>query len=68
VLGTLLEECKQRGIISVGDCQSTADLIFVLIDGAYYYLSLVKDAEEYEQKMEESKQHALRLINMRPSA
>ncbi|GGH21505.1 TetR/AcrR family transcriptional regulator [Sphingobacterium alkalisoli] len=62
-LGALLENCKLQGVIAVDDSQLTADLIFVLIDGAYYYLSLVKDAEEYDRKISDYKRHALSLLN-----
>lgn len=61
-LGNFLEKCKQQGVISIEDSQFTADLIFVLIDGAYYYLSLVSDKKEYQEKITNYKKEAFKLL------
>jgi hypothetical protein len=47
----------------VEDPALTADIIFVLVDGAYYYLSLVSDKEEYQRKLMQYKRQALAHLN-----
>jgi AcrR family transcriptional regulator len=62
-LEQLITECKQKGILSVKDAALTADIIFVLVDGAYYYLCLVTDKEEYQRKLVQYKKLALAQLN-----
>lgn len=58
-----IKACKDDGFLQVSSPAVTADLIFVLVDGAYYYLSLVKDAKEYEAGLRRYKKQALSLLN-----
>ncbi|OQP68600.1 TetR family transcriptional regulator C-terminal domain-containing protein [Niastella populi] len=67
-LQQLIMDCKAQGILSVKDPALTADLIFVLVDGAYYYLCLVSDKEEYKQKLALYKKQAISLLNLTASA
>ena len=67
-LQQLITDCKSQGILSVKDPVLTADLIFVLVDGAYYYLCLVSDKEEYQHKLEQYKKQAIGLLNLSSSA
>jgi AcrR family transcriptional regulator len=67
-LQQLIIDCKGQGILSVKDPVLTADLIFVLVDGAYYYLCLVSDKEEYQHKLEQYKKQAISLLNFASSA
>jgi len=60
----LIMECQDAGELSVKDPVVTADLIFVLVDGAYYYMSLVSDKKEYEKRIEQYKGHAILLLNL----
>ncbi len=62
-LQQLIADCKNRGILSVQDPVQTADIIFVLVDGAYYYLCLVSDKKEYQQKLNQYKKQAISLLN-----
>ena len=62
-LEQLIIECKQKGILSVKDPALTADIIFVLVDGAYYYLCLVSDKEEYQRKLIQYKKQAIAQLN-----
>jgi AcrR family transcriptional regulator len=55
----LIVQCNKTGKISVKDPVMAADMIFVLVDGAYYYLSLVKNKQEYKQKIARYKEQAL---------
>jgi hypothetical protein len=58
-LEELIIECKQKGVLSVKDPALTADIIFVLVDGAYYYLCLVTDQKEYQRKLGQYKKQAI---------
>ena len=62
-LEQLIIECKQKGILSLKDPALTADIIFVLVDGAYYYLCLVSDKEEYQRKLVQYKKQAIAQLN-----
>lgn len=62
-LQQLIVDCNAVDILSVKDPAHTADLIFVLVDGAYYYLSLVTDKEEYQNKLMQYKRQAIALLN-----
>ena len=62
-LQELIADCKNRGILQVVDPVRTADIIFVLVDGAYYYLCLVTDKNEYQQKLNHYKKQAIGLLN-----
>lgn len=58
-----IRACKKEGLLQVANPAITADLIFVLVDGAYYYLSLVKDEKEYEAGLKRYKKQAMALLN-----
>lgn len=62
-LQQLIIECHNNGILSVEDPALTADLIFILVDGAYYYLSLVTNKKEYQEKLAQYKKQAISLLN-----
>jgi AcrR family transcriptional regulator len=62
-LAVLIGACKKEGILAVKDPALTADLIFVMVDGAYYYLCLVTDKKEYQLKLAQYKKQALALLN-----
>lgn len=61
-LEALIITCNKAGYLRVTDTAAVADLVFVLVDGAYYYLSLVNDKKEYETKLETYKKKALELL------
>lgn len=63
-LRDLIEACNDKKITSVKDATLTADLIFVLVDGAYYYLSLVEDKTEYQIKLNIYKKQAIGLLHL----
>lgn len=54
--------CNNAKLLSVKNPSATADLIFILVDGAYYYLSLVDDKKEYMKKLNQYKKQALKLL------
>jgi len=62
-LAQAIQDCKDAGMLSVEDPALTADIIFVLVDGAYYYLSLVGDKDEYQRKLIQYKRQAVAYLN-----
>jgi len=63
-LAEVLERCKEAGIINIDSAEQTADLIYILVDGAYYYLSLVSEKDEYETKLNIHKQYAFKALKL----
>ncbi|RYY33733.1 MAG: TetR/AcrR family transcriptional regulator [Sphingobacteriaceae bacterium] len=63
-LENLIQTCVDRGLMQHPDPAMAADLIFVISDGAYYFLSMIDDAEAYEVHMERYKQQAFKLLNL----
>ena len=61
-LEELIIACNKAKLLSVKKPAVTADLIFVLVDGAYYYLSLVDDKKEYIQRLSQYKKQAIKLL------
>ncbi|WP_447640003.1 MULTISPECIES: TetR/AcrR family transcriptional regulator [Chitinophagaceae] len=62
-LEVLIIKCQDKGILHLEDPASTADLIFVLADGAYYYLCLTNNKKEYETKLANYREQAIKLLN-----
>jgi AcrR family transcriptional regulator len=61
-LEELIVACNKANQLSVKKPSATADLIFILVDGAYYYLSLVDNKDEYMKKLSEYKKQAIKLL------
>lgn len=59
-----LLQANTKGIIAVDNIKVTALQIFSLIDGAYYYLGLVSDKNEYEEKVAVYKQLVMEKLNL----
>jgi len=52
MLTDTLTEARDNDLIDVVDVEKTADIIFIFIEGAYYYLSMVSDKNEYDRRIE----------------
>lgn len=61
-LEELIIACNNAKQLSVKKPSATADMIFILVDGAYYYLSLVDNKDEYTKKLNQYKKQALNLL------
>jgi AcrR family transcriptional regulator len=66
-LVTLIVPCIEDGSIDIDAPADIADLIFVLVDGAYYYLSLTDNKDEYNAKLIKYKSKAIELLNIVPT-
>ena len=62
-LEEMIIACNKTKSLSVKDPAAAADMVFILVDGAYYYLSLVDDKAVYESRLAYYKQQALKLLN-----
>lgn len=66
-LAALIVQCNEKKLIDVKDPQTTADLIFVLVDGAYFYLSLESDNKAYTERLDYYKNKAFQILGIDPS-
>ena len=64
-LEILITTCKINKEIKVEDPATAADLIFVLVDGAYYYLSLISDKKEYKKHLKIYKEQVIELLQIK---
>lgn len=65
MLTDTLEEGKKEKIIHIEDVEKTADLIFIFIEGAYYYLSMVSDKTEYQNRIAHYEQTVLDMLKLK---
>lgn len=63
-LQNLIQACIDKQQITCDDAAKAADLIFVISDGAYYYLSMIQDANDYEMHLECYRQQAFKLLGL----
>lgn len=61
-----IEQCVSDGFSRVENAAEVADNIFVLVDGAYFYLSLVDDKKEYQSKRQRYKEQAVAMLHLVP--
>jgi AcrR family transcriptional regulator len=66
-LALMIEQCNAGGLTAVDDPQTASDFIFVLVDGAYFYLSLENDKLAYAERLDYYKQKAYYALGMTPS-
>ncbi|GAO42707.1 TetR family transcriptional regulator [Flavihumibacter petaseus] len=60
----LIVQCVAEKRITCANPAAIADMIFVLVDGAYYYLSLTSSKEEYAKRLQLYKRYALDLLHL----
>nr|WP_068892789.1 TetR family transcriptional regulator [Pedobacter panaciterrae] len=63
-LTSMIERCTEKNFIKVEDPKTAADLIFVLVDGAYFYLSLENDKKAYAERLDYYKSKAYQILGM----
>lgn len=64
LLKDTLQEAKDNHIIDIEDVEKTADLIFIFVEGAYYYLSMVSDKSEYQMRIENYEHTVLSMLKL----
>ncbi len=65
MLTDTLQEANDNGVIEVDDVEETADLVFILVEGAYYYLSMVSDKTEYDRRIEHYQRTVLTMLKVK---
>lgn len=65
LLKDALQEAKDHKAIAIDNVEQTADLVFIFVEGAYYYLSMVTDKEEYESRIANYEQTVLEMLKLR---
>lgn len=63
-LASMIERCNEKQLIKVEDAKTAADLIFVLVDGAYFYLSLESDKKAYAERLDYYKSKAYQILGV----
>lgn len=59
-----IEQCRLDGFVQIADSDEIADNIFVIVDGAYFYLSLVSDKKDHEKKLKQYKEQAIKMLEL----
>ncbi|HEY8512352.1 MAG TPA: TetR/AcrR family transcriptional regulator [Cyclobacteriaceae bacterium] len=59
-----LKKAKANGVIQIQKEEETAEIIFALIEGAYYYLGMVESKTAYDRKLKIMKKKALELLGL----
>ncbi|MGC1244320.1 MAG: TetR family transcriptional regulator [Chryseosolibacter sp.] len=65
LLRDTLQEAKDHDVIEIADVDNTADVIFIFVEGAYYYLSMVNNRSEYEERIKTYEEMVLSRLNMK---
>jgi AcrR family transcriptional regulator len=63
-LENLIQACVDQQMINCEDPAKIADLIFVISDGAYYFLSMIDDPKTYDHHMRTYKAQAFKLLQI----
>lgn len=59
-----LLECIEEGSLKLKDPKRTANLIYTILEGAYYYLCMEKNVAKKDEIMEQYKQHAYDILKL----
>lgn len=64
MLTALIQDCIDHDEVIVKDAHKSAQLIYMMVDGAYFYLSLISDKKEFDQKLALFRQHAYQFLGI----
>ncbi|WP_044238965.1 TetR family transcriptional regulator [Flexithrix dorotheae] len=67
MLSEAIQKCIEEGSVELENAKQTAELIFIMVEGAYYYLGMVDSESEYDEKMENYKKQAINLLKITDS-
>ena len=59
-----LEACIDEGSLQLDDPKITANLIYTILEGAYFYLCMVPDTQTRTEVMDQHKKHAFAILGM----
>ena len=60
----ILQDAKMMGYLDIERIEHKAELFFIVLEGAYYYLSLIDDKQEYSDLMNSFRMHAKSIISI----
>lgn len=63
-LAEALRTANENGVIEIENEEETTELIFALVEGAYYYLGMVDNKRVYKQKLSFFRNQALTILNV----
>jgi AcrR family transcriptional regulator len=63
-LASMIEQCNEKQLINISAPKTVADFIFVLVDGAYLYLSLENDKKASTERLEYYKNKAYQVLGI----
>lgn len=63
-LAQSFQESNQHGVTAITDIGKTVEIVFNIIEGAYYYLGMVDDKAEYGTKTEWYKNHVIGMLDL----
>lgn len=61
----LLQECDALGTIDCKDPDQSANLIFSLLDGTYFFINMLESVKEQNDHLKKSKQLAFNILGMK---
>lgn len=64
LLSETLGNARKNNIIAVGNIKETTELIFILVEGVYYYCGLIDDEKEVDRQLELCKNKVFELLNI----
>ena len=65
-LKNLIQDCVNQNLVKCDNPGHAADLIFVISDGAYYYLSMIDEQADYAQQAEIYRVEAFKILGLDP--
>jgi AcrR family transcriptional regulator len=64
MLNKALKSAKENNVIEIDNIDQITDVIYTMVDGSYYYLSMVDEKETKEQMLDGYRKYVLNLINL----
>jgi len=64
LLTDALQKANKNGVINIRNEKETVEIIFALMEGAYYYLGMVDSKTDYTRKLNMLKKHALAQLGL----
>lgn len=60
----LLKECQDEGNFEIEHVEQSANLIFSLLDGTYFYINMIADEKEQIEHLKHGKKLALQILGL----
>ncbi len=64
-LKDVIQECVNNKLIECEDAELASDLIFVISDGAYYFLSMIDDKDDFDAHAKKYKKEAFKILGLK---